>query len=487
MITKIIKIENVGTFKSYSNKSDRSWNGSFNKINLVYGPNGSGKTTLSTIFNSLSKNKPELIRYKRTIGSSSSPTISLLDSSARGVIAFKENEWDGQIKNIEIFDVHFIEDFLFMSSVSHTKNSTNLLSLILDATGINLKNKHKNLITKRRVLIQNIKSLKSKKKLNQKELKNLESNLALNKSAIDKSIDDFQKIASPIFTKYVQQTNKHLSRFTKTIKIHSLLTPQLSFESEAFKPSLNLEINGKLIKFKSPDLSKKIGNAKFTLSEGDKNAVALSFFLARLDIIGVKEKIIVFDDPLSSFDKSRKTSTVYLLSKIASECEQFFLFTHDIFFAKAISDKLDFDNPLNLKIERTIHSSILINHQIETETLSGYHKNLQTIKNYPCLSIKTELDKRNVIRCIRPVLESLFKTKYFEYFSLNDWLGDIISKIRIEKDAKILMDLTTILPDLIELNDFSKSYHHSEIENEPIDDIEIDKYLELLKKTVIKI
>jgi len=242
-----------------------------------------------------------------------------------------------------------------------------------------------------------------------------------------------------------------------------------------------------LIKFKMPDLSKKVGNAKFTLSEGDKNAVALSFFLARLEVLGVKEKIIIFDDPLSSFDRGRKTSTVYLLSKIATDCEQFFLFTHDIYFAKAVSDKLDFKKPLNLKIDRKEDSSVLIKHDINSETLSGFHKNLLTIKNYPNLPSKTELDKRNVIRCIRPVLESLIKTKYFEHFATNDWLGDIISDIRNSDDSNAISKLKPNLSDLIELNDFTKSYHHSESENDTVNDVEIEHYLKLLKDTLIKI
>jgi wobble nucleotide-excising tRNase len=487
MIKKIVKIENVGTFKKYSAKSDVTWNGSFERINILYAPNGSGKTTLSTIFNSLSKSKPELVRLKQTIGSNSFPSISLIDSNKSGVISFIEKDWNGQIDNIEIFDIHFIEDFLFMSSVVHNKSSSNLLMLMLGKRGVNLKNKHKNLIKKRRDLEQRFENSKNKKSAKDKNLKTLEVNLTANKEAIDRSINDFLELATPVFSNYVELTNKYLSKFTNTIKVKSLLTPEIGFESERFKPSLNLEISGKLIKFKLPDLSKKVGNAKFTLSEGDKNAVALSFFLARLEILGVQDKIIVFDDPLSSFDRGRKTSTVYLLSKIATECEQFFLFTHDIYFAKAVSDKLDFKNPLNLKIERMQDSSTLIKHDINSETLSGFQKNLLTIKNYPNLPTKTEIDKRNVIRCIRPVLESIIKTKYFEHFSSNDWLGDIISSIRNVDESNVVSKLKPVLPDIIELNDFTKSYHHSEIENEPVNDIEIEHYLNLLKDTLLKI
>ena len=175
MINKIINIENVGTFKSYKSKSDRNWNGSFEKINLIYAPNGSGKTTLSTIFNSLSKNKPELVRLKQTIGSKSTPAISLTTSTVSGLISFKEKEWDNQVDNIEIFDVHFIEDFLFMSSVTQSKNSTKLLSLLLDKKGINLKNKHRNLLRKRRGLLERYENAKNKKSSKHKDLKTLES------------------------------------------------------------------------------------------------------------------------------------------------------------------------------------------------------------------------------------------------------------------------------------------------------------------------
>lgn len=251
--------------------------------------------------------------------------------------------------------------------------------------------------------------------------------------------------------------------------------------------NLVLDINGKILRFKQPDFSKKEGNVKFSLSEGDKNAVALSFFLAMAEVKGIGDKVIFFDDPLSSFDYLRKTSTVNILSKLAQTAEQFILATHDISFAKALKEKLSFTSCLNLKIEKGNDTSFITTHDIDYETLSGYQKDLNTIKSYKNKILKTDEEKRKVIRCIRPIIETIFKIKYSEDISYNEWLGDIIGKIRKSKIGTNLEKLKPILPDIIDLNDYSKKYHHSEIDNETINDIELNFFIDLLQKTIIKI
>lgn len=300
-------------------------------------------------------------------------------------------------------------------------------------------------------------------------------------------LSEFTNYSTPIFDSYVREVNRILSKFTNNVRLHSLINPVPAYEAEKFKPSLILEIQGKFLQFKLPDLSKKIGNAKFLLSEGDKNAIALSFFLARLEINGKKDRIILIDDPLSSFDYERKMSTVNLLSSISIECQQFFLLTHDIYFAKAIKDKLDFIKVLNLKIIRSENFSSISVHDIDFDTLTGYKKDIKTVKAFQDKSLKTETDKREVIRCIRPILETAIKAKYFDYLRDNDWLGDIIGKVRNCGHSEPLAELKKILPDIINLNDYTKGFHHSEREPTMINDRELDFNIELLKKTLLLI
>ena len=63
---------------------------------------------------------------------------------------------------------------------------------------------------------------------------------------------------------------------------------------------------------------------KHTLSEGEKNSLALSFFLARLALKpNLDNYLIVFDDPISSLDYNRRNVTINLLSSYARKANQF--------------------------------------------------------------------------------------------------------------------------------------------------------------------
>ena len=157
---------------------------------------------------------------------------------------------------------------------------------------------HKNKLIKKKKTETRLKQLLDKTKTEKtiKQKNELNDLLTLQENLIKECVNEFELYSKPIFEKYVNSTNKYLSRFTTNIKLHSFINPIISFEAEKLKPSLNIDVNGKILRFKSPDFSRKIGNVKFALSEGDKNAIALSFFLARLDIIGTQDKIIVFDN-----------------------------------------------------------------------------------------------------------------------------------------------------------------------------------------------
>lgn len=486
MIEKIISISNVGSFSEYKPNSKYNWNGNFSKINLIYAANGSGKTTLATIFNSLSNINPQLLTLKQTINKSEAPNIKLKHSEFSNLTEYDGKKWNNNAKNILVFDIHFIEDYLFLSSISNEKNTKKLMSLILGAAGSNLKSRFSKLKKTEKSLCNQLNLLEKKGKSNL-QIGILKNNLEQNLKARNKTLQDFKDISLPIFENYVNTTNKYLSRFTNNIKMKSLYTPSTKFPESIFNLNLVLEISGKPLRFKQPDYSKKEGNVKFALSEGDKNAVALSFFLAMSEILGVNDKIIVFDDPLSSFDHLRKTSTTNILAKLAQESKQFILTTHDINFAKALKEKLSFTKCLNLKISKDETTSFLSIHDIDFDTLSGYQKDLMTIKTYKATSLKTEEEKRKVVRCIRPILETIFKLKYYHEISHNEWLGDIISKIRKSEINSNLEKLKPILSDIIDLNDYSKKFHHSEQDNEIVNDLELSFFIELLEKTIIKI
>ncbi len=48
---------------------------------------------------------------------------------------------------------------------------------------------------------------------------------------------------------------------------------------------------------------------KYFLSNGDKNALALSFFWSKIDMFPNKDSYIIVDDTFTSFDSHRKMTT----------------------------------------------------------------------------------------------------------------------------------------------------------------------------------
>ena len=72
-----------------------------------------------------------------------------------------------------------------------------------------------------------------------------------------------------------------------------------------------------------------IDNLAAIFSESDKRNLALSLFMARINQENVKEdKIIVFDDPVVSFDDNRIAQTCSDLKTIAPKYRQIIILTH---------------------------------------------------------------------------------------------------------------------------------------------------------------
>jgi wobble nucleotide-excising tRNase len=67
------------------------------------------------------------------------------------------------------------------------------------------------------------------------------------------------------------------------------------------------------------------------LSEGERQVIALAFFFAQLKKTN-KDKIIILDDPITSFDAGKRKSTTELIKSETQKFDQLFVFTCDPLF-----------------------------------------------------------------------------------------------------------------------------------------------------------
>lgn len=184
-------------------------------------------------------------------------------------------------------------------------------------------------------------------------------------------------------------------------------------------------------------------NFKNTLSYSDKRVLAFSFFFSlMIHDEKLAEKVIVLDDPFSSFDSDRRTKTIELLANlylitpdgelIEKKMNQLIILTHEKEFFKWLFQKLD--NPKALKIigngldSNGIKTSTIIDCNVYTEFIEDENKkDLKEIQQVYLSNKPIENYEALCVKC-RKILESIFTRKYlFELQTIIDGRGSIRS------------------------------------------------------------
>lgn len=461
MIDKIIFIKNYGKFKCF-NIGVSNWDGVFQKTNVIYAPNGSGKTSLALLFNSL-RGDNDLLLKKKSFDSQSSPEIKFM--SNRKELKYTNGKWNNFISYIEVFDSFYIDENIYTITIEDDLNKPNLFELSISEDITTIKNaivaaNHDKILLSKKIggIKSAIKKAKSPKEKAGKEnkLQQLKSERTEKEKFIKEQDKRRLDLTETNRIKYIGCINKYLEMFCDNIRITSV---KIVANTSNHKQNLiySIKINDHEISLQERvDLS-----LKYCLSDGDKNALSLSFFLARFDMIpNIKDYIVVIDDPFTSFDSQRKATTITQLNRLASKVKQFFLFTHDLHFANDFNNSYN-GQVLNLKIVPYNSGSILCEHDIKFEMLNGFNKDLMTLRKFYSNPKEDSLYLREVIRCIRPSIEGIFRIKYYNYVKDNDWLGDFISKIRDSNDSSPYFRLKKYIDEIEEINDYCKQYHHS--------------------------
>lgn len=153
------------------------------------------------------------------------------------------------------------------------------------------------------------------------------------------------------------------------------------------------------------------------LSEGEKTAISLIYFLSKLkenDAL-ISDQIIVLDDPISSFDSNHLFNASSLIKQYTTGAKQLFILTHNFWFFKQVRDWMDKSNKKN-DIKSNLYfirkgimydaGHTLIKPHSEYQFVFNSVLEYQTTENF------SEADCFNLANSIRRMLEAFtsFKT-----------------------------------------------------------------------------
>jgi hypothetical protein len=486
MIEKIIAISNIRHVIDFKFYPSELWNGELGRVNVIYTPNGSENAILSTILKSLALDNPELIDFKNKSNSDENPEITIKGSENESLIKFNGENWSQNNLDINVFDVNYFEEYFFEGSHPKLQSRVNLYKWLLEEEGINFKNELKEFFSKRKRLDFFLSKKNASDDIAFDEYKE-EYNSIITKIELKRK--QCIEYSRPIFKKYIDTVNKYLEGFTSYLKVLDIYFQYSSGEYELFQVVPIFDFYGEEIVYSEHYPNIKFTDARSALTEADKITIALCFFLAKLEIQGIGNKIVVFDNFLSSFDYSRRNAAIIQLSRIATSAAQFFLLTHDLTFANDFSETCTFLKPINLKIENNGKTTTLYYHNILTEYLTGTQKAITIIREFLDNPPSDEHERKEVVRSIRLVIEAVIKTKYFDLLDNSKRLGEIIDLVKSSSCPFRLKKFQLFIKDLIELNECYHKYHYSSLGSaaEDIDPMELQSCVNLLMKTIDRV
>jgi wobble nucleotide-excising tRNase len=237
----------------------------------------------------------------------------------------------------------------------------------------------------------------------------------------EKVIESLERIYQLLKNRTIEQFNNFvLDYFSSIKKFIKEICPSMDvfeikgaprFDRRAQEPAqcgFNIKYNGK-------DCTKN-------LSEGERQVIALSFFFARLKKENDKKKIVILDDPITSFDAGKRKSTAEVIQRETNSFEQLFIFTCDPLFREFCLKQ--FSNRNFYYIFKTKGSSSIHYVPKNRETIyKSFEADFKNIANF------NGSDENVVIfgQMLRFCLETKIKEDYFGYSQDN--LSNMIEQV----------------------------------------------------------
>jgi wobble nucleotide-excising tRNase len=285
--------------------------------------------------------------------------------------------------------------------------------------------------------------------------------------AKERERNDLNQRMDALLTKYKEDINGFLEKFGTRIRIvgervdHRTRQPKVEYKLQVAGHEVDLGDGGTVAS--TPCL----GN---TLSDGDKNSLALSFFLAHLKRCDLASTIVVIDDPVTSLDRHRRGQTCNEIVRLARECRQVIVLTHEPRLARALWKATPVNRLSTLATIRQNGTNALVSWDMERGTADRYFRSYLDL----CKYVEQGGDPGHAVRQLRQLMEGYLRRRFPGRWSEKIWLGTMLGDIRNAGVGNPLRELQgQFYDELADINDLTKQFHHDDGADTE-DDIELD-------------
>lgn len=228
-----------------------------------------------------------------------------------------------------------------------------------------------------------------------------------------------------------------------------------------------LQTDGQTIDLGNPGIDFGMRSFRNFLSEGDRRTLALAFFLASLDKMSdLSKKTLVFDDPVSSLDDTRRGKTILEIGRLAKEAGQVIVLSHRKLLLHSLWDRFGYKRAngvstarLHLRSKR--HQRPFESWDSESDIASDDAKRRRRVLEF--LAGNTSRDIDEISGELRPLLGYHYKVTYpflVKQYNLHT-LGDIVQILDSNSNDQLIQQLSKCdKPLLSGLNIIHRESHH---------------------------
>lgn len=280
---------------------------------------------------------------------------------------------------------------------------------------------------------------------------------------INRELQRQQKAASnALFSQYGTIINNYLSSvFDTPFQITDVKDG--GFRGVSRRPNLDYTLTFNGTPIDQGDGGQSNTSFKNVLSEGDKNTIAFSFFLSKLTTDPhLADKIVVFDDPLTSLDLNRRMATIEQLVKLYGECRQVIVLSHNVHFLIDLYERkrISSRESKTLRIVNRNGSSSIEEYVIKSEWVDRYKKAIVTMKEF--VNDPDPAKQENAVNSIRMSLETFLKMKFCWYISdYNMTFGSLITLLKKSPCTFVNTNKDDVIDKLQNLDEMSWRTHHA--------------------------
>jgi len=239
----------------------------------------------------------------------------------------------------------------------------------------------------------------------------------------DQVIESLERIYQKLKVEIVKEFNLFVSKYFELIKKYvAEISPSMKILEITGQASLDRRsshdqtICGFQVKYNNKDCAKN-------LSQGEKQVIALAYFFAQLKKEN-NDKIVVLDDPITSFDAGKRKSTAEVIEKETKQFSQLFILTCDPLFREYCRKQLPSDNRSFYYIFKTLGSSSIHYVPKNRETIyASFETDFRNIQSFSGTNENIVIFGQKLRFC----LETKIKEDYFAYSQ--DKLSEMINQV----------------------------------------------------------